>query len=354
MTRPPAATFPALAGQRPPPPGHRGAGADRGSTRTPPPTRSPCCWVGHRSHAWWSRCSRGRGATRTSASCWYGAATWAPPSCPRTCPMSSARRCWRPGGALSATSREIARILAIAGRPAELRTLAAVAAELGVSDAGSVREAVDAGVMVLGGGEGVWFRHPLLAACWPSRTCPARRPRCTRRGRPTSSRSPPRVSRSCAVSATSPCTTSMPAKASAAFTALLRGADLAEKLGAPREAADLLARAADLWEVAADATDTVGHAQLLERAGEACAWVGRAQESYRLLRAARDLVSPERDPLWASMLTRWVAEPHSPWRDSESPRCATSRGAVQRRPGQRRARRSPGPSRRLRVVGRAD
>ena len=45
-----------------------------------------------------------------------------------------------------------------------LRTLAAVAAELGVSEAGSVREAVDAGVVVLGGGEGVWFRHPLLAA----------------------------------------------------------------------------------------------------------------------------------------------------------------------------------------------
>ena len=61
----------------------------------------------------------------------------------------------------------------------------------------------------------------------------------------------------------------------AAFAALLRGADLAEKLGARREAADLLARAADLWEVAADATDTVGHAQLLERAGDACDRVGR-------------------------------------------------------------------------------
>ena len=39
----------------------------------------------------------------------------------------------------------------------------------------------------------------------------------------------------------------------------------------------------------------------------ACQWVGRAQEGYRLLRAARDLVSPERDPLWASRLTRRVA-----------------------------------------------
>ena len=116
------------------------------------------------------------------------------------------------------------------------------------------------------------------------------------------------MSTSCADSATSRRTTSRPAKASAAFAALLRGADLAEKLGAPREAADLLARAADLWEVAADATDTVGHARLLERAGDACGWVGRAQEGYRLLRAARDLVSPERDPLWASRLTRRVAE----------------------------------------------
>ncbi len=73
---------------------------------------------------------------------------------------------------------------------------------------------------------------------------------------------------------------------SAAFAALLQGADLAEKLGAPREAADLLARAADLWEVGADPTDVVGHARLLERASLACGWVGRARESYRLLRSA--------------------------------------------------------------------
>ena len=62
---------------------------------------------------------------------------------------------------------------------------------------------------------------------------------------------------------------------SAAFAALLQGADLAEKLSAPREAADLLARAADLWEVGADPTDVEGHARLLERASLACGWVGR-------------------------------------------------------------------------------
>jgi hypothetical protein len=35
--------------------------------------------------------------------------------------------------------------------------------------------------------------------------------------------------------------------------------------------------------------------------------VGRAHEGYRMLRSARDHVSPKRDPLWASRLTRRVA-----------------------------------------------
>jgi hypothetical protein len=66
---------------------------------------------------------------------------------------------WR---GLSASAREITRILAVAGRPSDLGTLAAIAAGLNTPNAGGVREAVDAGVVVLGG-EGVWFRHPLLA-----------------------------------------------------------------------------------------------------------------------------------------------------------------------------------------------
>ena len=66
---------------------------------------------------------------------------------------------WR---GLSAPAREITRILAVAGRPTDLRTLAAIAAGLDTPNAGAVREAIDAGVVVLGG-EAVWFRHPLLA-----------------------------------------------------------------------------------------------------------------------------------------------------------------------------------------------
>ena len=67
---------------------------------------------------------------------------------------------WR---GMSGEAREITRILAIAGRPTDLRTLTAIAAELGISQAGSVREAVNTGVVVIGD-DGVWFRHPLLTA----------------------------------------------------------------------------------------------------------------------------------------------------------------------------------------------
>lgn len=211
---------------------------------------------------------------------------------------------WR---GLSATSREIARILAVAGRPADLRALDRVAGELGVSDAGSVREAVDAGVVVLGDNSDVWFRHPLLAgvlaesyllgeaapvhAAWAAHL----------------ESFPPEGVDGLRRLGDIALHRQQAGDGVAAFTALLRAADLAEELGAPHEAADLLGRVADLWQVTADATDTVGHAQLLERAGKACHRVGRTREGYRLLRAARDLVSPERDPLWTSRLTRWVA-----------------------------------------------
>jgi DNA-binding CsgD family transcriptional regulator len=208
---------------------------------------------------------------------------------------------WR---GLSAPSREIARILAIAGRPAELPVLARVAAELGVSEDWSLREAVDAGVAVLDGSDGVWFRHPLLAAVLVDSYLPgegasvhaawaAHLDTFSAEGVEELRRLGDLASH-----------LERAGDSVAAFTALLKGADLAEKLTAPREAADLLVRATALWEVAADATDTIAHAELLERAGKACQWVGRAQESCRLIREARDLVSSERDPLWASSLTR--------------------------------------------------
>ncbi len=207
----------------------------------------------------------GLGATRTSASCWYAAETSTPPNCPTTCPTSSARRCSTRGGGCRprAGDRPDPRRRRPPHRPADA---GAVAAELGVSQAGSVREAVDAGVVVLGG-DGVWFRHPLLAGVLaesylPGEAAPVHAAWAAHlESVPTDGVDELRRLGDLASHH------ERAGDGPAAFAALLQGADLAEKLGAPREAADLLARAADLWEAGADATDTVGRARLLERAG---------------------------------------------------------------------------------------
>ena len=211
---------------------------------------------------------------------------------------------WR---GMSVPAREITRVLAIAGRPIDLRSLSAVAGEIGFSDITSVHEALDAGVVVLGD-EGVWFRHPLLAgvlaetylsgeaapvhAAWAAHL------------EALSADGVDELRRLGDVASHH----ESAGEGAAAFGALLQGADLAEQLGARREAADWLARAADLWEVGADASDSDGRAQLLERAGRAYERVGRSFDGYRLYCSARDLVSPERDPLWASRLTVLVAK----------------------------------------------
>ena len=246
---------------------------------------------------------------------------------------------WR---SMSAPAREIARILAIAGRPAELRTLTGVAAELGVSEAGSVREAVDAGVVVLVGDDDVWFRHPLLAAvlaesCLPGEAAPvhaawaAHLESFSAEGVDELRRLGDLASHH-----------ERAGDSSAAFAALLQGADLAEKLSAPREAADLLARAADLWEVGADPTDVGGHARLLERASLACGWVGRGPESLRLNSSARARLTRTRPALVEQ------ADPandrrnvHRRGRGSRSRHYRTSRRPLAGRPRQPRTRRRP-------------
>ena len=210
---------------------------------------------------------------------------------------------WR---GMSKPTREMSRILAVGGRPADLGTLEAVAGGLGLTDAGQVREAVDAGVLVIGP-EGVWFRHPLLAVVLAESFLPgeaaAVHAAWAARLESVSAEGVDELRRLGGLASHY----ERAGDASGAFRSLLRGADLSEKLHAYREAADLLVRAVDLWKVADDAGDAVAQARLLERAGAACRRVGRAGEVSRLLRAARDLVSAERDPLWASRLTRLVA-----------------------------------------------
>ena len=93
----------------------------------------------------------------------------------------------------------------------------------------------------------------------------------------------------------------------AAFAVLLQGADLAEKLGAPREAADMLARARR--PVGGECRPsrhrrTRGPARTRRRRMP----LGGAR-ARRLPNAllTRDLVPAERDPLWASSLMPRVA-----------------------------------------------
>ena len=95
----------------------------------------------------------------------------------------------------------------------------------------------------------------------------------------------------------------------AAFAMLLRAADLAEELGAFREHADLLTRAADLWDAgASEPADVRARARLLERAGMACGMMERYADAYRLQELAHRLVDPDRDPLWSSRLAREVTK----------------------------------------------
>jgi DNA-binding CsgD family transcriptional regulator/tetratricopeptide (TPR) repeat protein len=206
---------------------------------------------------------------------------------------------WR---GLSSGARELTRILAIGGRPTDLRTLVAIAGDLGHDPADAVRQAIDAGVLVLEG-DVAWFRHPLLAAVLAESYLPGEaepvHAAWARHLESTASEGVDELRRLGDLALHH----EQSGQESAAFAALLAGADLAETLRAPREAADLLTRAADLWDVSPDPTDVVAHARLLERASTACVWVGRDEDAVRLVVLARDLVPPDAHPLFAGHLT---------------------------------------------------
>ena len=206
---------------------------------------------------------------------------------------------WR---GLSPAGRELTRILAVGGRPTEPAVLASVAAGLGVSDPRALREATDAGVVVLVR-DGAWFRHPLLADVLLDSFLPGEAG----------------VVHAAWAGHLEHGTTGgidqlrhlgdlathheQAGAAPAAFAALLRGADIAAELGAFRESADLLSRAADLWDAGApDRDDGVARAELLERAGRACWSVDQVYDAVRLLERASALVDPATEPLWACRL----------------------------------------------------
>jgi len=210
---------------------------------------------------------------------------------------------WR---GLTSAAREITRVLAVAGRPTDAAVLTVVAAEVGAPEVGSLREAVDAGVVVMLR-EGAWFRHPLLAEVLlgtylPGEAAPVHAAWAQHLEK-TSAAGVEELRRLGDLA-----THHEQAGASAAaFGTLLRAADLAEELGAFREHADLLTRAADLWEAGASQPENdLARARLLERAGIACEMMERWGDCYRLHELAHRLVDPDRDPLWSSRLARVV------------------------------------------------
>ena len=210
---------------------------------------------------------------------------------------------WR---GLTSAGREITRVLAVAGRPTDAAVLSAVAADLDVPEVRSLREAVDAGVVVMMR-EGAWFRHPLLAevlagSYLPGEAAPVHAAWAQHLEK-TSATGVEELRRLGDLATHH----ELAGVSEAAFAMLLRAADLAEELGAFREHADLLTRAADLWEAgASQPEDDRARARLLERAGVACGMMERYGDCYRLYELAHRLVDPDRDPLWSSRLAREV------------------------------------------------
>jgi DNA-binding CsgD family transcriptional regulator/tetratricopeptide (TPR) repeat protein len=203
---------------------------------------------------------------------------------------------WR---GLSPTSRELTRVLAVGGRPTTPAVLASVASGLVAADTRALREAVDAGVVVVAR-EGVWFRHPLLSdvlvdTFLPGEEVPVHAAWAAHlQTQTTRGIDQLRLLGDLATHH------ERAGAAQAAFTTLLQGAEIADQLGAYREGADLLARAADLFDGgAADESDDRARAALLERAGQACWVVDDVRTAVRLLERARDLVDPDQEPLWA-------------------------------------------------------
>ncbi len=210
---------------------------------------------------------------------------------------------------LTTRARALTRILAVAGRPADLSAIRDVVVELGGEDplGPPLHEALDAGIAILDA-QTVWFRHPLLAdvlmgtflagEAAPVHAAWARRLTGTRAAGIEEVRRQSALGRHYEAAG----------DVRGAFDANLAIADQAEPLLLLDEAARGLMRAAALWsEGAPDPEDTSLLLALLERGGRMCNRADQGPEAHALVARALSVVDEDADPMRASrLLMEWA------------------------------------------------
>jgi DNA-binding CsgD family transcriptional regulator len=208
---------------------------------------------------------------------------------------------------LTATTRDVVRLLAVAGRPCPVDDLATVAADHGIAVdkvTAALAEATDRGIVVAQGTDACWLRHPLLADVLYDTLAPGE------------AASIHAAWASVLETGTGSGIDELRRQAdlarhyegsgqlAACFDASLRAADLAQDAKALREAATHLNRATRLGHAASqhDPRAVRDEVDLLHRAARTSALVGDSNGSLAALSRALELVDADAEPLRVSRL----------------------------------------------------
>jgi DNA-binding CsgD family transcriptional regulator/tetratricopeptide (TPR) repeat protein len=216
---------------------------------------------------------------------------------------------------LDRPARDVLGILAVAGRPATAQDVAQVAASLRLDPTTclpGLRDAEDVGIVVRERPDRFWFRHPLLvevlegtmttAEATPVHAAWARRLEDLPDGAVDELARQGDLARHRESSGDH----------AGSLEASLRAADLAEGIGAVREVAGHLRRAARLTASLPDAEDRDGEVALLERTAYACERVGEGAAALAAWSRALELTDAEAEPLRASRLV--VEHANAAWK----------------------------------------
>lgn len=202
---------------------------------------------------------------------------------------------------LDPEARDVARIVAVGGRPLDVGLLTAVAAQQAMEPTEvwqALYVAVTQGVLVRDRDNLVWFRHPLLADVLDTETSPAQAVALHAAFANVLSARPDAAAADLAIHYAG-C-----GAMDEAFTWSLKAAASAEAVHAFAEAAQHLGRACALWTRVSEGNrgSQDQRVQLLARAGVASRRVGHDEEARRLLEEALDLVDESAQPLLRSRL----------------------------------------------------